>query len=207
MPNYYATASLAAQSGETADVNVNTFAVICDNDLNSSQAGDWGDAIVDFYTAMNAVGCLRGRSVTGHNLKFLAADGSVPNYPIFESAFALGFTPGGVDMPLEVSLCVSYANDSETGVARARRRGRIYLSGWQEVRNTNGRPDATAYEGLADAYNDYVDAVNLISGLTAGIWSRTNASVYAVERVWCDNEWDTVRSRGGKSTVRYSLTV
>lgn len=38
-------------------------------------------------------------------------------------------------------------------------------------------------------------------------WSRKNAAVSLVERVWLDNSWDTQRSRGAASTSRTTVSV
>lgn len=207
MPNYNATANLAAQTGNTEDVNVNGFAVFSDDAITPSELDTWFDAIDAFYEACYAAGALCGRAQTGHLVKFYATDTGVPNYPIDEATFGLNTAPPGIDLPSEVSLCVSYANDSESSIPRARRRGRIYIPGHSEANNTNGRPLPALVEDLADAYEAYADAVNAISGVSAGVWSRANATVYPIERVWVDNEWDTVRSRGGKSTARQTRTL
>ncbi len=207
MSNYYATAALVASSGVTRDVNINTFAVAVDGAISSGQAADWADAIVGFYNELRADLMLKGRAQNDHLVKVLAADGSVPNYPLYEYPFNLSGAPGAVEMPPEVTLCVSYANTTEAGVPRARRRGRIYISGFGETANTVGRPDSGYCTNLRDAYKTYADAVNAISGLTAGVWSRVGATVYPIDLVWVDNEWDTMRSRGGRSTARYEATV
>lgn len=207
MANYYAQVIIAAATGNTEDVNVNNFAVAVDGDISTGQIDDWGDAIIAFYEDCKNNSAMRGRAQTGHRIKFYAADGSVPNYPIDERAWQFAAAVGTVEMPDEVALCASYMNNSSTTVPRARRRGRIYISGWTEARNDVGRPASAAVSQLANDYKDYADAVNAVTGLSAGVWSRVNATVYPIETVWVDNEWDTMRSRGGKATTRTSLTV
>lgn len=207
MANYYASAALAATSGETADVNVNTFAFIGPAVFTPTEGEFVKDTIKGFYDALVTLGALKGRAQNGHTVKIYAATTATPNYPIDESGFNLASAPAAVDLPLEVNLCVSYANDSATIVPRARRRGRIYISGWGEAANTVGRPTSFYYEGLATAYAAYCDALNAEPDFAAAIWSRTNASLYGIERVWTDDEWDTMRSRGGKATVRNTITI
>jgi len=114
--------------------------------------------------------------------------------------------PGALDLPAEVTLCISYANDSDTTVSAKRRRGRIYLSGFSEASNTAGRPISAVLTGLSDAYRDYVEAANLLSGVTACVWSRANGALYPIERVWVDNEWDIQRRRGRRYTTRNTFT-
>lgn len=207
MANYYATASLAALSGETADVNVNTFAFLGPAVFTDVE----GDAIVaeikSFYDEIQGIGSLRGRAQNGHVVKFYAAVTTPPNYPVYEAGFNLAGSALAIDLPLEVNLCISYANDSATIVPRARRRGRIYICGFGEALNTVGRPEAVIQEGLCDAYTDYVLGMNAMTDITAGVWSRSNSSIYPVERIWVDNEWDTMRSRGGKATSRFTNMI
>jgi len=207
MTNYYAQATLAAQTGETADSNVNIFAFEGPAVFTPTEGTFIKDGILAFYTAVRTAGGIKGMAQNGHTVKIYAASTTPPNYPIDESSFNLPSPPGAIEMPLEVALCVSYACDSATIVPRARRRGRIYISGWGETDNTAGRPVSTAYGGLVTAYEAWCDYVNADADFTASIWSRTNNSLYPIERVWADNEWDTQRSRGGKSTARTTVTI
>jgi hypothetical protein len=207
MANYYAIAALAASSGETADVNVNTFAFEAPDVFTPTEGEFVTDAIKAFYDTIHPLGALRGRAQNGHVVKIYAAVTTTPNYPVDENGFNLAGSAVAVDLPLEVNLCVSYACDSAVIVPRARRRGRIYISGFGEALNTVGRPEAVIIEGLADAYQAYCDTINADPDFVACVWSRANASLYPIERVWVDNEWDTMRSRGGKSTSRYTVTV
>lgn len=207
MENYYAQVILASQTGETADVAVNTFAVRHSGTLSSTDVDSWMAAILAFYDDVQTAGALLGRAKTGHEAKFLKATAAVPNYPLFLRDWALTSPPGAISLPNEVALCVSYSSDSFPLVPRARRRGRIYLSGWASAKNAVGRPVSAAYEALALAYKDYADSVYAITDMAPGVWSRSSGDVYPIDRVWCDNEWDTMRSRGGQSTLRETLVI
>lgn len=206
MPFYQALATLANQSGATEDVRVTSFYVEAPTQPNSLQLADWGDAIETYFQDNTTDGCMRGCAGTGHTIKYYAADGSVPNYPFDEQSFTLSPAPSALDMPVEVSLCVSYANDTANSVARARRRGRIYMSGWQTGFNAAGRPTGATVSAMAANFKTYVDAVNVITDFTAVVYSRTNVTGYAIERIWVDNEWDTMRSRGLRATTRTTVT-
>jgi hypothetical protein len=81
------------------------------------------------------------------------------------------------------------------------------VSGWGEANNTAGRPENTVIDALALAYQTYAEAVLAITNIGPGVWSRSSNDVYLIDRVYVDNEWDTMRSRGGKSTLRATLTV
>jgi hypothetical protein len=207
MPFYNATATLASETGDTADVQVNGFAIVTTSAPTNTELEGWSSVIQAFYDDLEVAGWLKGRAQNGHLVKIYATDTGVPNYPILEESFNLTSAPGGIDLPNEVSLCISYANDSSNSVPRARRRGRIYISGATEAANVSGRPTSGVIGAIADIFEDYVQAVNSTANLEAGIWSRTNATVYPIERIWVDNEWDTMRSRGGKPTERATRTI
>lgn len=205
--SYYATVTLAAASGNPEDVAVNTFAVGQIGTVDAALATTWSGLLKNFYDACWAAGALRGFADVGHVVKIYDIPNPKPLYPIFERTFSLTNNPGGPDMPEEVALCVSYKNTLANTVPRARRRGRIYISGWVEARNAAGRPDATAIPGLLNAYSGYVQAFNALGTLKAGVWSRTNATVYPVDTISVDNAWDTMRSRGSKATTRSTFVL
>lgn len=208
MANYYAQVNLAAATGETADVNVNVLAATGPNVITSVEFELWADVIKSMYNTWNFVGgFLNGRAQNGHTIKFYSAVTTTPNYPIYETSFNFAAAPGAIDLPLEVSLCVSYQCDSAVTIPVRRRRGRIYISGFTEAHNTAGRPTSTVTGNLGSEFRDYCEALNDVPDFTACIWSRANASLYPIERCWVDNEWDTMRSRGGKSTARSEYAI
>jgi len=207
MPFFSAQVSLAASGGATEDVNVNSFYIENATTPTNAQVTSWKAAIDTFYNELVNLGALRGRAQSGHVEKFYAEDGSVPNYPFEERSFQLTQTPGAISLPTEVNLCVSYANDTANSVPRARRRGRIYLGGWIVGANDLGRPGSNVFPNLANMFATYVEAVNDITGFRAVVYSRSNITGYAIQRVWVDNDWDTMRSRGRKSTARSTVAI
>lgn len=202
--SYFAQATLVSQTGNTEDVQVNGFAAGQIGSLDLALAEDWRDLIAAFYDDCKAAGALRGMAATGHYVKFYEIGAGPPNYPLFELPFTQLTAAAAIDLPQEVALCVSYQNLNATTVPRARRRGRIYISGWTEASNTSGRPTTAVTTNLLTAFTDYVTAFNALGTLSAGVWSRTNGTVYEIEAAHVDNEWDTMRSRGGKATSRNS---
>jgi hypothetical protein len=207
MAGNYAQVTLISASGNSEDNQSNIFAVASPASVSAAAADDWRDAIKQFYDSCYANGALRGMAQNNHLIKFYEIPGITPNYPVEERTFNLGVAPAAIDQPMELALCVSYKNVSLNSVPRARRRGRIYISGWSETVNVSGRPQTSIYEQLADDYADYALAVNLIPDFTAGVWSRVDEEVYPIEDVWCDNEWDVQRRRGGKATARYTVGI
>jgi len=207
MPNYSVTVTLQAQSGETADNQINTFAFFSLTALDEGRADDYVAHLANLYDILTLSDCLCGIDTNAHVVKFYNAVTTPGNYPLFTKTFNIAHGPSSIDLPLEVSLCISYANDTQTDIAPARRRGRIYISGHKEADNTAGRPTSGKILNVVNAYASFVDDVNTISGFEAGIWSRAEGEVYRIERVWVDNEWDTMRSRGGQSTARSTVMI
>lgn len=99
-------------------------------------------------------------------------------------------------VPREVALCLSYYADRNL----PHQRGRMYLptAGWRSglalrpaTTDRNRALDlATAIAGLGGVDIDWV------------VWSPTQRVARKVTTAWCDDEWDTVRKRGLKSTSR-----
>lgn len=207
MANYYLQTSIASNTGNTEDSISNTFALETDATIVSLDITEWTNAVEDFYTACYTAGAMHGYTAVGSTYKLYDCNTPSPNYPLDEGSIAWTGAAVSIEMPQEVSLCVSYMNDTASGVPRARRRGRIYISGWDEAANNAGRPVAGVVEDLADAFETYCDTLYAFGGIRPGIWSRANATVYPIQRVWVDNEWDTMRSRGGKSTLRETRLV
>ena len=206
MPGCFAQVQLLSKTGASEDTLVNGFAFQATGlTLSLTDANSFVDAVKGFYDDVRALGGCRGLEQNNHLVKIYDISGVAPNYPLYEIQFNLASAVQSIALPMEVALAVSYANLSETSVPRARRRGRIYLSGWSDASNDAGRPTATVYEGLAQAYDDYITAVNSVTALTAGIWSRVDGLVYEIETTWCDNEWDTQRKRGGRPTARETI--
>lgn len=207
MADIFAQVTLQAASGDTADNQVNGFAITEGGTPATADLDTWAVAIKDFYEAVKAVGGMKALAQNNHLVKFYDILGTAPNYPIYETTFNFATAPSAIDLPLEVSLCVSYRNTVLNSVPRARRRGRIYLSGFGEGQNMTGRPISSLYQGCADAYAAYVADVNAIATFEAGVWSRTDQVVYPIDECWTDDEWDTQRRRGTKATARYTVSV
>jgi hypothetical protein len=100
----------------------------------------------------------------------------------------------------EVALCLSYY--SERNLPRFR--GRIYVGPWQQG-SIMERPNASARGGLTAL----ATALAGIGGpdVDWGLWSPTRAAFSKITAGWVDDEWDTVRSRGMRSTLRDVFTT
>lgn len=204
MGKYFAQVTLQAATGNAEDVNVNGLAVGGISELDQGFVDSWMGFIKDLYDDLRSGNALRGIAVGPHLVKFYDIDGGIPNYPKWEETFNLEAAGGAIELPMEVALAISYSNLLATTVPRGRRRGRIYISGWTESANDGGRPITANVNSTLAAFSNYVQAVNAIDELQAGIWSRANDQVYPIQEAHVDNEWDTMRSRGGKATSRAS---
>jgi hypothetical protein len=102
--------------------------------------------------------------------------------------------------PGEVAVCLSFY--SERNLPRSR--GRLYIGPWERTMmapnvSTDGKNWlATLAQGLADIGG---------TGTDWAVYSPTDGAAKSVTNWWVDDEWDTIRSRGIKSTSRSSGTV
>jgi hypothetical protein len=124
-----------------------------------------------------------------------------PSYPLATASQTGTLTAS--QCPRELALCLSYY----TTYNRPRFRGRLYIPATWLTSAPGLRPTS----GLMDACLNFAPAV-----LTKTLPSQTVWVVYsptekksqgAVTNAWCDDEWDTVRSRGLKATTRHLATV
>jgi len=113
----------------------------------------------------------------------------------------------GNALPSECSLCLSYAAGPITGIPAASRRGRIFLgplkSDWL-VGSAPARPNLGRVQNVMNAWESFQTVVGSDS-LQGHVWSRTRGDVYPIVRAWMDDEFDTMRSRGTRSTTRVSV--
>lgn len=206
MPSYFAQVSLQAQSGLGQDEVINTMA------LDGAGSGTPEDDIELIISALDAFYSeLATEEVIGDWLtgNFTVAL-YIPNLAtgVLGAPVAFGssiFTNGtGNTLPAEVAMCMSFAAAAEIGSVSARRRGRIYI-GAIAVATLGAtqppRPIESKITALADAGEDLLTALGA-AGVPLHVWSRVNGEVAEVERLWVDDEYDTVRSRGLEPTMR-----
>jgi hypothetical protein len=103
--------------------------------------------------------------------------------------------------PREVALCLSYYATRNA----KRHRGRLYIPNAFIGGPIGLRPSA----GHRSAVMAFGDALGkgLPSGSTWVVWSTVDATHRPVTDYWVDDEWDTVRSRGLRSTTRSTATI
>jgi hypothetical protein len=122
-----------------------------------------------------------------------------PSYPLALAEQTAA--PPTTTVPREIALCLSYYSTYN----RPSYRGRLYLPAFL----VGGSP------GLRPTVAQRDEAIAFKAVLAAGLPAQHNWVVYSkklgqsfgVSNVWVDDEWDTVRSRGLRGTVRTLATV
>lgn len=205
---------LTNANGLPEDAFVNTFWFGTLSDPPSqTQADEIASRLIDFYTTANtlsAVGAYLGGAVsrTAAACSIRVYDGTaapglgpIDTYPLTINAAAQA-----ADLPWEVACCLSFKNDSATGIPAPNRRGRVYIGPLNAQTQTESgasvRPSAAFRTDLADAGS------RLIASNTAAtswvVWSRDLSVASVVESGWIDDAYDTQRRRGEQVTARTS---
>lgn len=203
MPNYQVQIILKTTSGVSADFVTNTWSILADD---VSALEDAGIAIRAFY---NGTGDRFSNllSQTGHTLKAYDRADPEPRAPVLEFDWNLTPTPSGSPLPPEVSLCVSFQGDKESGVSQARKRGRIYFPMISATQlDTNGRPTAAFITDLATNAGTLLAASDAAVDWKWHVFSSVTGDSFRVTNGWVDNEWDIQRRRGRKPTSRTTFT-
>lgn len=136
---------------------------------------------------------------------------------IWRTPFSLSGATAGTGLPAEVAIALSFRaslvgfpEEASGGTIRpaSRRRGRVFLgpfsTGISDNLGTTCRVDTsqlvtvlTAYAAMVGLMNDNADAP-----VYHVVYSPSNGVANIVEYAWIDDAFDTVRSRGVKSTGR-----
>lgn len=201
MPNYRVLAEMPWDSGLPEDVTINTwyFNAAADADL----AGVF-DELATFYAGVDAwlssilAGGTDGLILTAYDL----ADAE-PREPVRTDGFVLTLG-SGQPLPTEVACVVSYHAAFESGVNKARRRGRVYL-GPLDVGIQSGISSFIApgpQDGIRDAAQALLDASDAAANWAWMQYSSTEAFARVVTGGWVDNSFDTQRRRGIRATSR-----
>lgn len=126
--------------------------------------------------------------------KVYDVEGTPPVYP--QAHVIRPGSPHPLSTPGEIAICLSFSNDQPTKYTR----GRIYLPVWLMNAGMAGRPSnavLTSAVGLGQQlYNVGGANVDWI------VWSKTTKKAAGITQWWCDDEWDTQRSRGLRPTTR-----
>lgn len=133
-------------------------------------------------------------------IKVYDATKAPPSYPLATAEQVA--TPRNSSTPREVALCLSYYAQFN----RPTFRGRVYLhpilfgGGAIDVRPSGTqRTNALSWKGVL--------GTGLPPSTYWGVYSRKTGGMSQITNVWVDDEWDTMRSRGMRSTTRTTATL
>lgn len=205
---------IPGKTGLAKDVFVNSFAFErnggiepSDGDLDAVAA-----ALASFYnTDSGGNGAIAGhlstfcdRSANKCQIKVYKMTEAPPRTPHI-SSFTLGALAGAErPIPNEVAICASFKSTEQKG---PRGRGRVFigpLNGAAVTQTTDFSVRPTG--ALQLSVKDAMVALKNSSGVTLCTWCVYSSfgpdHLHPVTDVWCDNEFDTVRKRGVKPTVR-----
>lgn len=119
-----------------------------------------------------------------------------PSFPKAEHTVNANLSPAA-GAPRELAVCLSFFADRNL----PRQRGRLYVPYFAlGAGGAGGRPSLATRETVAL----FADRLQALGGVDVDwvVWSRRDNAARPVTDFWVDDEWDTVRSRGLKSTTR-----
>jgi hypothetical protein len=133
-------------------------------------------------------------------IKVYDAEKAPPSFPL-ATATQNGTVPVP-STPREVALCLSYYSTYN----RPRFRGRLYIPYMFITGSLGSRPTPTQRDFVLNSWGGALFR-NLPPAMNGIVWSKRDAKAYGITNLWVDDEWDTVRSRGGKPTTRSLATI
>jgi hypothetical protein len=160
-------------------------------------------AFQTFYRDMQSSNIISDRiAASGHEVKYYAMPGLLPNYPTEIDTFNFVSAPGGDTLPEEVALVLSMQGEKVSGFPQNRRRGRVYIGPISTNCNVDGRPTAITLTNLTDAAATLWDDIKQIVGHHWSVWSTVDQDMVHITDGWVDNSFDTQRRRGVQVTSR-----
>lgn len=226
--SYRCQLTIPNDSGLPKDAVVNTWHYIGDDSVSDElNMIDFNTQLDAFYTSWvpfnGSTAVDWANSVTKH----YSFDENPPRIPLYESTISPGTPPSSNnDWPPDVAIVLSMQGQRASGINMKRRRGRVYLGplsfGTGDV--------ATVPTGIADLIAAGADSAFFGSNLTtlcvyspythhavpvggnihdypAEVPSALLQAFQPVEKLWCDNEFDTQRRRGLKASYRKTYNV
>jgi hypothetical protein len=195
MALYKVQVAVAADSVLARDKTVNTFHLNQEGGIFTSTDGDG---------LASDVADLWGEWYTGTRetiVNIYDARGTAPNFPIGHAEKNVGQAPASTS-PREVALCVSFRGERNLPHSR----NRMFLGMATAGRGASGAhvPQATMIEAV-----QFASKIADLGGLDMDwqVYSPTTDAAENVQLVWCDDEWDTMRSRGLRSTTRITAGI
>jgi hypothetical protein len=150
---------------------------------------DWAEAVSTLMQGGNQI-----------TVKAYDAQGSQPVYPQGDAQVGAGLAPAAKS-PSEVALCLSFYSVRNL----PRQRGRIYLPIAARYGLLSVRPETQMLDWAAE----WAQALQDLGGPDVDwcVYSKTDGVPRTITNWYCDNEFDTVRSRGLRWTDRRTGTT
>lgn len=147
----------------------------------------------------NIIAAVPSGATLPFTIKVYNAQAPPPSYPLATVTNGTGFAP--YNNAREIAICLSYYSTYN----RKSYRGRLYLPGqwvggaFQERPSQTQRDAALAFKSI------------FTTGMPAThnwvVFSRKLNQSFGVTNCWVDDEWDVIRSRGLRGTVRSLANV
>jgi hypothetical protein len=198
---------LKGPSGLPEDVIVNTWHFY----TSSVAEGDYDnirDMLKDFYTSIPGSGsplCTHYPNIlnTTATVTIYNLDDPKPRQPIYSSTYGPITWGTGSPLPFEVALCMSFEAEKVSGVKQARRRNRVYLGPFRSATaDTDGHPLDSLLTSVVTQGEKLKQAADASISWEWVVFSPTDDDFHPVDRLWCDDAWDTQRRRGLRETKR-----
>lgn len=157
--------------------------------FNGNAAQPLADVLKSNLIAHASVG-----ASTPFTVKIYDAKQAPPSYPLAQSTNGTGYLT--TTHAREMALCLSYYAQWN----RPTFRGRLFIPG-QFVGGTFSLRPTSAQMAEVVSWKA-VFTTGLPSGTFWTVYSRKTGLDAKVTNVWCDDEWDVMRSRGLKGTTR-----
>lgn len=204
-------------TGLAEDAVSNTFHF----DKDEGSAGNWlsgaqniSTRLQAFYQSQSQI--MSGVLGTSLIVKAYNPRDPKPQVPLFTQTHT--WTHTSTALPSEVAVCLSFRAAAMSGVAAARRRGRVFIGPLAGTVATGApssgevRPSPTILEplvnaGLALVLGGAGDPRLCIYSPTTHAVSNIDDAFNDVEDVYADNSFDTVRSRGAAPNYRFTANV
>lgn len=203
MPFYITQVRLKTDDGVAANYVTNTYSMFAADlvGLALAHSAIWA-RYNNIRTYMSAQLAQNNHEITS----YLRAD-PTPRAPVLVTQHNYTSDPAGTPMPPEVSICLSFQSDRESGVSQARRRGRVYLGPFNStILGTDGRTNGTFRTAVVDFGQALLDASDAATDWAWFIWSTVDQDHSPVTNGWVDNEFDTQRRRGREYTLRTTFS-
>lgn len=135
-------------------------------------------------------------------VKAYDAQGTPPVYPAAISS-TNDLMIGNTTVPRELAVCLSFFSQRNI----PSQRGRLYIPAYFVL--SSGTPNKSVSGPQQQATADFAAIFADLGGVDVdwSVYSRKLDKAFPISDWWVDNEWDTVRSRGLRSTNRLTGKV